>query len=373
MSFWRERTEPGTEEFVSIQVLRALAALVVVMVHIPTEITYGLKWGTPIPVVITGGAAADLFFVISGFVIVYACQPLFGQSDAPRIFLLRRLARVVPLYWLTSALILGVILLSYRDLATAVHSTGSVLASFAMISYPRPGGVIFPLNPPGWTMPYEMFFYAVFAGAILLSRTRAVLAVTLLFAVLVLIGRLVSLPQPFASWCDPVMFDFCFGMLVALVYRAGVRLPRAASYALLLAAMAAYAASATWGPYVEWRVLEWGVPGACVLAAFVLRPQPEAPGRLTRAFAFLGDASYSLYLTHYLVLPIPRRILSRIIEIPYMPWTLAVLLLVFAVLAAICVHLLFERPLTRMLYRWIGGLRAHPASAQLLPRATSPR
>jgi exopolysaccharide production protein ExoZ len=105
----------------------------------------------------------------------------------------------------------------------------------------------------------------------------------------------------------------------------------------------------------------------------VLRPQQPTPGKLTRAFAFLGDASYSLYLTHYLVLPIPRRILSRFIEIPYMPWTLAILLLVFAVVAAICMHLLFERPLTRMLYRWIGGLRARPGSADLLPRATSPQ
>lgn len=356
MTFWRDHTEPGTQELVSIQVLRGLAALVVVMAHIPVEIIYGLKWGDAVPMMLTAGAAADLFFVISGFVIVYASEPVFGHADAPRVFLLRRLARTVPLYWLTSGLVLAVILLTYPSLDAAVHSVGTVAGSFAMFPYLRPGGAPFPLNPPGWTMPYEMFFYVVFAVAILLSRARAVIAVAALFVALVIVGRLATLSQPLAGWCDPLILDFCFGMGIALAYRAGVRLPRGAAYALVGAAIAAYAASVAWGPFIAWRVVEWGIPGTFILAAVVLRPQP-VPGRIIRALAFLGAASYSIFLTHYLVLPIPRRILSRFIEIPYAPWTLAFLLLVFAVVVGIVVHLLFERPLTRFLYRRIGEVR----------------
>ena len=133
MSLWHDRTEPDTEQLLGIQVLRALAALAVVCAHIPVEISYGLKWASPIPVSLTIGAAADLFFVISGFVIVYASEPMFGQAGAPRVFFLRRLARTVPLYWLTSGFILAVVLLTYPDLASAVHSVGSVVGSFAMI------------------------------------------------------------------------------------------------------------------------------------------------------------------------------------------------------------------------------------------------
>ena len=340
--------------FVSIQIMRALAALVVVCVHIPTEITYGMKWGDEVPEIISGGIAADLFFVISGFVILYSSEAMFGHADAPRVFFLRRLARVVPLYWLTSGVTLVFILLLHPDLGSAVHSLGSVIGSFTFIPLPRPNGVIFPLNPPGWTMPYEMFFYVLFAGAILLSRTRAVIVLTVLFAILTTVGLIVPLPQPFASWCDPLMLEFSFGMLVALAYRAGFRIPWPVSAALLLAAAAALAASALWGPHVPWRVLEWGLPATAIVAAFTLARAKPKPGVIARAVAFLGDASFSLYLIHPLVLPIPRRILSRFFVIPQSPWLLAALLLVAAVIAAIIVYLLFERPLTRLLRRWIG-------------------
>src|SRR5437868_1709040 len=154
-----ERVAPEEGTFVSVQILRALAALVVVCVHIPTEVQYGMGWGDALPIFLNGGAAADLFFVISGFVIVYASEAMFGHADAPRAFFLRRLARTVPLYWLASAGALVTILFFYRDISVAVHSVGSIVGSFALVPYPRPNGVIFPLIPAGWTMPYEIFFY----------------------------------------------------------------------------------------------------------------------------------------------------------------------------------------------------------------------
>ena len=148
-----------------------------------------------------------------------------------------------------------------------------------------------------------MFFYAVFALAIMLPRRNAVFAVTTLFALLVALGLLVRLPQPFAFWFSPIILEFCFGMLIALAWRDGWRLPRWASLLLIAAALAAYAASAVWGPFVAWRALEWGVPGAMLVAALALAKETPAPGPVARAFVFLGDASYSLYLVHAIVIP----------------------------------------------------------------------
>ena len=354
-----DRAAPET--FVSVQILRALAAIVVVCVHIPTEVQYGMGWGEALPLFLNGGAAADLFFVISGFIIVYSSEGLFGHADAPRVFFLRRLARTVPLYWLVSALVLMMILFLYKDLSVAVHSMGSVIGSFALVPWPRPNGVIFPLVPPGWTMPYEIFFYAAFAVAILLSRARAVLALTLFFGALSGLGLLVDLPYPFKGWCDPLMLDFCFGMAIALAYRAGWRVPLPVTVLCVVAAIAAVVASGlNGGPHVAWRVLEWGVPSAVLLGGIVLcRAQPD-PGPIGRAFAFLGDASYSLYLIHPLVLPIPRRILRHFIDIPQSPWIFGAFLLVAAIVAALLCYVLFERPLTRALYRRIGDVRMVP-------------
>src|SRR5829696_218289 len=88
----------------SIQALRAIAALAVVAMHIPEDLAargYG-----DLPSFIRGAFGVDLFFVISGFIMVYASRHLFGRERAGTEFMLRRAARIVPTYWLgTSVLV----------------------------------------------------------------------------------------------------------------------------------------------------------------------------------------------------------------------------------------------------------------------------
>lgn len=356
------------DRFIGIQVLRGLAAPLVIVVHISTEVAYGMGWAGIIPSFISLGALADLFFVISGFVVVYAAEPLFGRPGAGRVFFLRRLARIVPLYWATSAFILVFILLFYGNLEVVIHSIGSIVASFAMVPYPRPNGVTFPLNPPGWTLPYEMFFYATFAVALVLSRIRAVLALTALFLVLVAVGWMVKLPQPLQGWCDPLIIEFCFGMMIALAYRAGWRVPFWAACFLVLCAAGSFAVTAISGPHIPLRVLIWGVPAAFVVAAVALSDFKPAPGRLIRAIAFVGDASFSIYLMHALAITVPRRFLTPVMAVPQMPWTFLILLTVFATIVGIVTYLVFERPLTRALHRRIGAPHA-PTMQPAVPLA----
>src|SRR5262245_32108194 len=109
--------ERSTRSLLSIQILRGLAALGVVLAHI-------------FPGAAIGAAGVDLFFVISGFIMVYASDRLFGRRDAPRIFFLRRLARVVPLYWAVTAVLIAYPLLAGIDLAVVNLSPGVILASF---------------------------------------------------------------------------------------------------------------------------------------------------------------------------------------------------------------------------------------------------
>jgi peptidoglycan/LPS O-acetylase OafA/YrhL len=214
-----------------------------------------------------------------------------------------------------------------------------------------------PVHALGWTLNYEMFFYAVFAAAILLPRRGAVFAIVALFAALVAIGRLVALPQPFAFWCDPLILEFCFGMLVALAYREGVRLPRAICAALLLAALAGYGATAVFGLSLPWRALAWGLPGAALVAALALARDAAPAGLAARAFGYLGDVSYSLYLVHVLVFPIVRRLLVPWLDHPLMPWVYAFALVAASIVAAILSYRAFERPITRALQTRIGDVR----------------
>jgi len=341
----------------SIQILRAVAALGVLTYHTFFDTTFRFGAHLVPHDFVIGAAGVDLFFVISGFVMVYASERLFGKPGASRVFLVRRLARIVPLYWAVMVIILAYVLAIYGQLLPEVYSAGSVIASFLFYPYARPDGTMALVHGLGWTLNYEMFFYTVFAMAILLPQRWAVTAILALFLALSLLGRLVALPMPFSFWCSPIILEFCFGMLIALAWREGVRLPPAMSSLLVLAAMAGFAASAAWGPNAPWRAIEWGLPSAALVAGLVLSNRSGQPGRIGRAFGFLGDASYSIYLVHPLWLPIPRWTLARWIDFTAHPWVYALAIFFGAIAAAIASYILFEKPITRALRRYMDRRR----------------
>ncbi len=354
----------------SIQVLRAVAALAVTAAHI-SGYEFARQYGLPdaLPRFEFGAAGVDLFFVISGFVMVYASEPLFARPGAPREFFLRRLARIVPLYWLTTTVILVYLLAQYRDLATAQFSPAAVAASYLFIPYPQLNGYMAPVHGVGWTLNYEMFFYACFCGALVFSRVKGVLILSGLFVALVIFNSFMPLPIPLGYWATPIILEFVYGMLIGLVFRTGLRLPAWASGALIVAAIFALGGSRGWldGPAVE----TWGLPFAAVVAAVALAGSSATPGPLGRALCFLGDASYSLYLIHPIAITLPRRLFPRVIDPAAWPWTYAGLLLAVAVAAAVAVHLLLERPVTRSLQRRIAR-RFHGASSRPLPGEMKP-
>ena len=331
--------ERSTRSLLSIQILRAVAALGVVLAHI-------------FPGALIGTAGVDLFFVISGFIMVYASERHFGRRDAPRIFFLRRLARIVPVYWAVTAVLVAYLLLARVDLAAVNLSPGAILASFLFFPLPRPDGSMLPVNFQGWTLNYEMFFYAVFAGFIVFSRQRAVAGMIALFVAIVILGQALKPPQPFAFWADPIILEFCFGMLIASACRDGVRLSLPAAAALIAAAAVAFAASAAWGPHLAWRAAEWGLPSAAIVAGCALSKGSLNLGVVGRALGFLGDASYSLYLVHFPGFLVVRKAWS-LWGPADAPWLFSLLLLASAVGAAIGLYAGFENPSRRWLQRKI--------------------
>ncbi len=343
----------SSRALLSIQILRAVAALGVLFHHTAHEVAAKTGVVVPLNQLVVGAAGVDLFFVISGFVMVYASDRLFAAPGASRVFFLRRLARIVPLYWTVTAILVGYIYLAHRIFPPPFITTEGVFASFLFVPWPLPNGAMAPVHALGWTLNYEMFFYAVFALAVMLPRRSAVFVVTTLFMLLVALALLVPQRQPFAFWFSPIILEFCFGMLIALAWRDGRRLPRWASALLIAAALCGYAGSAMWGPFVAFRALEWGLPGAALVAAFALAREAPPAGPVARFFGFLGDASYSLYLVHALVIPLVRRLMPAVDGV-LMPWLYALALIGASLAAAACSYQWFERPITRVLQRWIG-------------------
>src|SRR5271166_3045280 len=138
----------------SIQTLRALAALAVVAYH-------ALQWdrgGFDV-----GRAGVDVFFVISGFIM---WRVTAGRDVPPRAFLWRRFTRVAPLYWLATLGVLAVALVWPAFLPEVRPGWRHLVLSLAFIPHLDPRGLPFPTLPPGWTLDYEAVFYAIFAAAL---------------------------------------------------------------------------------------------------------------------------------------------------------------------------------------------------------------
>jgi peptidoglycan/LPS O-acetylase OafA/YrhL len=95
-----------SQTVLSIQALRAVAAIAVLVPHITSDFARYLNQPDTFPAFAIGGAGVDLFFVISGFVMVYASERLFQRDRGSLIFITHRIIRIVPLYWLVTTLYL---------------------------------------------------------------------------------------------------------------------------------------------------------------------------------------------------------------------------------------------------------------------------
>src|SRR5947209_1711192 len=228
-------------QIVAIQILRALAAISVSIGHAQAFIGIPMErqcqafgWNFLLP----WGAGVDLFFVISGFIMVYSSEKLFAAPGGAKVFGWRRLSRIVPLYWCATALFIVKMAVQHKPLPDAA----SIATSLFFIPWDAQGtGVPRPVYELGWTLNYEMFFYAAFALCIGFRREVAVALVTTLLAVFTLFGLAFPLHNPqLFFWTQPIVLEFVFGMGLALLVRNGFALPSPIRYALIALGVAAF-------------------------------------------------------------------------------------------------------------------------------------
>lgn len=277
------------EEIISLQYLRAAAALLVVFHHARNP---GNGLFNPIAHWNFGQAGVDMFFVISGY-IMYAV----ARSDQPVRFLRRRIIRIVPLYWVATLFLYLQVLIGFPGV---LPTPGQLLRSLLFIPqfHLETKTEIWPFLVPGWTLQYEMYFYAMFAIGLAFRRP---MAITLTVgAIVIMTGQLGvgdSQNAIFVAYTSPIITEFFQGMLIALVHqrrsleRFWFALPIGIVSLLLLGNLDAP------------RLLIWGLPSTLILIGCLAledaKKMPSVP-----LFKLLGDASYSIYLSHAFVLQI---------------------------------------------------------------------
>jgi exopolysaccharide production protein ExoZ len=351
-------TQPKPRRFPLVQALRAVAAASVALTHI----LYNALAMAPGAVIVRQlyrampwSAGVDIFFVISGFVIVHASRSLFTTPGAAKLFLQRRLTRVVPLYWLMTSLFLIETMISPDAINGALGGAVFIAKSYLFIPCARPGGVVQPVLGLGWTLNYELFFYVIFTPFLRLRQAQAVTGATLLLAAFVLAAPHGLLHGVILqTWSNPIILEFCAGMLLALL-PSSFTLHAIPRLAIVAAVLVLLHLQPGWS-----RLAACGIPAAVLLFAAVTGKASARLPRIEIGLVMLGDASYALYLVH----PFVMRAMALLWQHLHRPggiYAYILACLVLAQLTAIVIHYWFEIPVTRQLRAVLEERQVSPA------------
>lgn len=339
--------------FLGVQALRAIAALLVVVYHAfdmwearINPVVHGFSWTN-------GAAGVDIFFVISGFVMVVSSQRLLSQAHAWRIFMRHRIVRIVPLYWLLTTLKLALVFF-LADLALRSNlDLDYVARSYLFFPVVDTVGHFRPLLPVGWTLTYEFLFYLLFALAIGL-RADVFRVLIPAFAVIAVLALLRAEGWP--TWTilfNTIVFEFLFGVVLAKATLRGRLLPPKVAVAAMLLGFALIL-SIPEGPE-NLRTLTWGLPAFAIVAGAVSL-ESRLAARLPQWLLTLGDASYSIYLVHGFALPaVGLGIIALHWTTPAAEAVTVAACLVVGSLAGWIAFVVLERPMTRSLKNRVGG------------------
>ena len=380
----------------SLQILRFLAALIVVLDHCQFAGSTlanraGMTFEFPS---VHGRLGVDIFFVISGFIMVYISSGRDEWCMRPGAFAIDRISRIVPIYYIATAA--WIVLFLAAGYLNSHHfdarwSLREYLLSALFIPYLDPATRLpQPVLPQGWTLDYEMFFYALFAFAITFKRARGMICLFFLFFSLVIAGQIWNVVTNNAFvlttlkdgpggnyfvvprfWFHPIILEFLTGAALALLRErmfaadmlVNFRYTTVVLIALIAAYTAAYNAAVISGPALDaLRALTAiGAVSVCVLT------KDTTPRSVLRDLSVeCGNASYSLYLSHSHILFIMISIWKRVGVAGAGVSSFLAISAAMCVIASVLLHRAVEKPLSQYVRGLMRG-RTRPRLAVTAP------
>jgi peptidoglycan/LPS O-acetylase OafA/YrhL len=300
----------------------------------------------------------DLFFILSGFLMVYISTPYVDGRRSTANFLLQRAIRIWPMYILATGLYLclNIAMRLSQGRELPFDASPLRLLSFLFVPSFNASGQLQPILGVGWTLNYEVFFYLVFALALAVGRRALLSAVALILGALFLAGT--ALPAETAAHAflgNPILFEFLLGALVAKLFVSG-RLAVVPPAAAILGGLALLLAFA-WLPNEGYfRVLYRGIPSLLIFIGVL-----NVDARITwpKWWIHVGDGSYSIYLFHLIFLyPLAAFVLRKLVAAGHAQGAAEVTALVgFVLVTAIglLIHRVIEKPVTAFLHDVTGG------------------
>ena len=353
-----------------VGVARGLAALAIVPYHVLVTVHGTTIWMGFYEI---GVGALPIFFVLTGFVLTYvhSCEIEQGWSGQPRrerltslrVFLIKRFMRLYPTYWVVSAAVLSAALFLPGAMSAEKFQFMHILQSFAA----WPVSDTLPILPQGWTLPHDIKFYLLFGALYLSPKPYIKFAGVLLIVGVLLNGayrwhaQMTGTPTLYYLvdfLFHPFLLHFMWGVLIAHALRRTIVWQHATLYLIIgcLAYSLVYAADiARLMPYYDMRMLFYGLGAALLLfglATYDVAKRPSVPATLVS----LGEASYSIYITHIPVIILVTRVLRNVTgdSVSLFTWPWVTLQVSACLIVGFSFYYLVEAPLHRSLCRrWL--------------------
>ncbi|MHA0327473.1 acyltransferase family protein [Sphingomonas melonis] len=334
-----------SKKIIGLQWLRAIAALLVLMAH-NHDVMY--QYGVQIYDGWVGGIGVDIFFIISGYVMFSLMSGKPRGLTTAYDFAARRVGRIIPIYWLMIVAVIFVWSMTGADMFSDLNDRSGIRRFVLNLFFIDKK----PIVTVGWTLSYEMLFYALSTMALAFFR-RGYSRLVFIAAVLLLCFLFRTLlNHPGFIPGKPVALEFVAGGLIwALLSRNNVRIPPIAGVVTMLAGCVGLAM--LYGNHA----LNHGDAGwfasATLIVLGVLIAEPYFASLRWQRPTDLGDASYFLYLIHIYVVILVNYLVFGVMGARGTIAAVAVTFTCLVVASEIALHGFrhLERPLTRTVTR----------------------
>jgi exopolysaccharide production protein ExoZ len=328
---------------VSIQYLRAIAALSVAYHHIFEnrnsaglgQYAFGV-WGV------------DVFFIVSGFIMWVTTA---DANPGTFSFWQNRAIRIYPPYWIALTLWILARLVVPDRLANAEVTASATILSYLLVPHYHQVFTthVWPILVPGWTLEYELFFYLIFGLMLVFTDiVKRVVLISLFLLSLSVIGLLMQ-PQNalIVVYTSPLLLEFGAGVLLGAAYLNDVKLPGWAAVIAIILGFSGVALGEVFATTDQMRVLMLGIPSLLLVSGCVSLEE-RISRKPSSILLSLGNASYSVYLFHPVAIGAIALLWEHLVPHGFeLSFVLAGLS--GSAMAGLIAHKMIERPLIRLL------------------------
>lgn len=334
-----------------IQTFRGVAALLILFHHGTGQMVKYFNFSYLDGVFDFAWFGVDFFFVLSGFIIYYIHKKDIGHRDRVFSYIRKRALRIYPPYWIITILIAPIYF--FTQISDAKEK--SLMFAFKSI-------VLFPQqNTPivfvGWTLVYEVFFYFVFALAIIMKpKLVTPIITTWVIFILLNLANLIDIDGHFylKFILSKYNIEFLLGCLSAhLLLNTKIK------YSIIYLTLGVFGIVMSWyGAFTgiiekgtSVCILSFGISAALIILGSAAI-DTKYSFKIPRLFTFLGDSSYSLYLTHFYTVILLQKIALKFDSInPFGIYFTTNLVLVVSLLSGCMFYIFVEKPLLLIMNR----------------------